>query len=72
MYLVVEIQKSDLTTLSHIVTVHNTLNDADSKFHQVLSYAAVSELPLHGAVILSENGNTIRTQTYKHEVSDQQ
>ena len=67
MYLVVEIQKPDDATLNHLVTVHDNLNAADSKFYQVLSYAAVSELLLHGAVILSENGNIVRTQIYKHD-----
>ena len=65
MFLVIEIQKTG-NQLSHIVTTHETQNEAESKFYTVLSYAAVSELDLHAATILREDGRCIRTGCYEH------
>lgn len=67
MYVVVELQKSNDTTIASLVTTHQTLPEAESKFHQVLSYAAVSNIPLHSCVLLNEDAYVIKTQSYSHE-----
>jgi len=67
MYVVVELQKSNDTTIASLVSTHQTLAEAESKFHQVLSYAAVSTLPLHSCVLLNEDAYVIRTQSYSHD-----
>lgn len=67
MYVVVELQKSDDNTINSIVSTHQTLNDAESKFHQVLSYAAVSNVQLHSCVLLNEDAYTIKSESYSHE-----
>ena len=67
MYVVVELQKSADDTIASLVTTHQTLNDAESKFHQVLSYAAVSNLPLHSCVLLNEDAYVVKTESYAHE-----
>ena len=66
MYIVLEIQK-DNNTLSLLNTTHETLNEAESKYHTILAYAAQSTLTLHGAVLLTEEGQTMRSECYKHE-----
>lgn len=66
MYVVVELQKMSDTQLAHLVTSHETLQEAQSKFHQVLSYAAVSKIPLHSCVLLGEDGYNIKTESYSH------
>lgn len=72
MYLVIELQKNSEGTLSNLVTTHETLQEADSKFHQVLSYAAVSAISLHSATILSERGKMIRNECYEHKETEQE
>lgn len=64
MFLVMEIQKSTDSTLSSIVTQHDNLRDAKSKYHLILSYAAKSGLPRHSAAILHEDGHTMAYESF--------
>lgn len=65
MYLVIEMQKSG-DTLSAINYAFNSQNEAESKYHALLSVAAVSDVPVHSAVMLSEEGFPMRNECYKH------
>lgn len=67
MFIVLELQKNSDGTVGNIVYTFDTLNEADSKFHNILSYAAVSDVPIHSAVILSERGKLIKTDSYEHK-----
>ncbi len=67
MYVVVELQKTDENTIASLVSTHQTLQDAQSKFHQVLSYAAVSNIPLHSCVLLNEDAYVVKTESYSHD-----
>lgn len=66
MYIVIELQKNMAGAVSNLVTCHDTLAEAESKFYSVLAAAAVSDLPSHSAAILSEEGFPVRHQGYKH------
>lgn len=76
-YYVVEIQQYANGEYGHIV--HYAFDeDADtarlkgeSKFHQVLAAAAISELPCHSAIMFSTEGFPIMHQCYKHGVAPQ-
>ena len=76
-YYVVEIQTYANGTFGHIV--HYVYDeDADkarlkgeAKFHEILSFAAVSELPCHSAIMFSTEGFPIMHQAYKHDVPPQ-
>ena len=67
MYVVIELQKYSDERMGNIVTTHATLNEAESKFHQVLSAAAMSSVLLHSCVLLNEDGYTIKVESYSHE-----
>ena len=41
---------------------------AESKYHEVLASAAISELPQHSATLLTCDGRAIMNQCYKHEI----
>lgn len=71
MYLVIEIQKSEDGKISNIVTSHETRAEADSKWHQILSYAAVSGLPCHSAIILREDATPCDWKSYPQGAEDQ-
>lgn len=66
-YLVVEMQKQADGSLAHLVDSFTDRNIAEQKYHTVLSFAAVSDLPVHTAVLLSEEGNVIKKEIYRHE-----
>ena len=40
---------------------------AESKYHEVLAAAAVSELPQHSATLLTSDGRCVMNQCYRHE-----
>lgn len=41
---------------------------AESKYHEVLAAAAISNLPSHAAIMFSSEGYPLLHQCYKHEV----
>lgn len=47
-------------------TEEQNRQDAESEWHRVLQYAAISANPVHGAVILRNDGLQIAAQSYKH------
>lgn len=69
MYVVIELQKNG-DSIANIVTSHDVRDDAESKYHQILSAAAISTVELHSAVMLNENGNPIKHEVYKHEAEE--
>ena len=66
MYIVIELQKDAKGEVSNIVTGHSTLADAESKYYSILASAAISEIPVHSAIVVSEEGFPVRNQCYKH------
>ncbi len=67
MYIVSEIQTNKDGVVGILNTQHENYNEAESKFHNILSYAAVSTLPCHAAVIMTNEGMIMANQYYKHE-----
>lgn len=67
-YLVIEIQTSWDGTVGNIVTAHDTREQAESKYHAVLSAAAISTIMKHSAVIMDEEGAVLGSMCYRHEM----
>ena len=65
-FVVIELQKHEDGKVANIVTQKDTQPEAESLYHSVLAAAAVSKLPVHSAVILSEEGFPLMHQCYKH------
>lgn len=70
MYIVIEIQKNQNGQVATLVDSYEDRNTAEQKYHQVLAAAAVSSLPVHTAVMLMEDGYSIKKETYRHEVQE--
>ena len=66
MYIVIELQKNTEGQVSNIVTGYENLAEAESKYYAVLSAAAIGSVPVHSAVIVSEEGFPVKHQCYKH------
>lgn len=65
MVIVMEIQVGE--TVSTIVESYADPFQAESKFHQILTAAAVSSVPKHSAVILNDEGQMMKHECYIHE-----
>lgn len=64
-YIVIEAQTKDGTT-ALLTSVHASQNEAERKYHLVLSAAAVSSLDRHSASMLDETGYCLKSQCYEH------
>lgn len=67
MYIVIELQKNAEGVVSNIVTSYENLAEAESKYYSVLAAAAISKIPVHSAIIVSEEGFPVKNQCYKHQ-----
>ena len=74
-YYIIEIQQNATGEFGHIV---HWAYDADptkarlkaeSKYHEVLAAAAISELPQHSASLLTSDGRCIMNQCYRHTIA---
>lgn len=76
-YYIVEIQTYADGTFGHLVHWESDENagmarmKGESKFHEVLAAAAISELPCHSAIMFTTEGFPIMHQCYKHAVAPQ-
>ena len=67
MFVVIELQKTlvnDSEVLSQITTIHETRSEAEQKYHNILSHAAVSGILSHSATMLDETGHYIKSENY--------
>lgn len=65
-YIVIELQKDTEGVVSNIVTEHKSIAEAESKYYTILASAAVGNIPIHSAIIVSEEGFPVKNQCYKH------
>ena len=65
MYIVIEIQTGE--QVATLVNAYADRNVAENKYHTILAAAAVSEVPKHGAVMLTDEGVRLKSECYIHE-----
>lgn len=70
MYIVIELQYTAQGQLSNIATSYNTIAEAWNKYYTILAYAAISETPVHSAVILDRSGRSIAHNSFEHQRVD--
>lgn len=66
-YLVIEIQTNTDGTVGNLVYSYDNRNEAESKYHAVLSAAAISALPMHTCDLIQADGVLLARQCYVHE-----
>ena len=66
MFLIVGIQAWNDGTLQHLEQTASNYDEAMSKWHGVLQYAAVSAVPKHSCCVLNSAGVQIAIMTYTH------
>lgn len=66
-YIVIELQKiKEDADISTIVVTKDTKEEAESTYYSILAAAALSTIPVHGAIIFDELGNPLKNNSYKH------
>ena len=65
-FIVLEIQTAQDGTTGTLVNAYTNQNEAESRYHQVLAAAAISALPTHAAVLLTDHGQTLKHDAYDH------
>lgn len=65
-YLVIEIQTNGEGTVGNIVSTYSDRNLAMQKYHTILAAAAVSSLASHAAVILTQEGQLLARDLFRH------
>jgi hypothetical protein len=66
MYIVLEIQTNNGTTSILPAQTFADSAHAEAAFHGILSFAAVSSVEKHGAVILNDDCQRVRSECYYH------
>lgn len=66
-YIVIEMQTSAQGAVGTLVTAYDSYNLAQQKYHTVLAAAAVSQLAIHSAAILSPYGELIEGKAYRRD-----
>lgn len=66
MYIVIELQTNADGVVANLVYQYNSRDEAESKFHYILAAAAVSTLPVHAAVMLTNAGTMVKSEYYRH------
>ena len=68
-YVVIELQDMG-SQVANLVTPYDSVNQAEQKYHEVLSAAAVSQVPVHSAIMLNSEGQYIKSEAYDHRTQE--
>lgn len=68
--IVTEIQKFADGGMSTPSYAYDSQLSAEAKYHAILASAAVSALPVHAAIMFSEEGFPLKHECYKHEITE--
>ena len=75
-YIVLEMQTNNGTTALVPPAIYTTRQEAESKYHLILTSAAVSQIEEHAASILTGDGRLVRNECYRHpkiaEITEQE
>lgn len=67
MYVIIELQKnSDGTVAVSPAHTANTFLEAKSTFFSLCATAAISQVPVHSVVLLSETGQELGLESFNH------
>lgn len=68
-YIVIEFQTDD-DNVATIVNQYSDLQQAESAYHQILTFAAVSTIEYHGALLMNSEGAVYHSDRFTHPVDD--
>lgn len=65
-YIVIEMQTDTNNEVGTIINKYTEHDKAMQKYFQILAAAVVSKVPIHTAVIITETGRVVRSETFSH------
>ena len=65
-FTVIEIQNG---VVGQNVWTYDNINEAESKYHLILSVAAVSSVELHAVALLNGTGFCLKHESYTHQIT---
>lgn len=65
MFIVIELQANG-EQVSTITQNYANQNEAESRYHQILAAAAISQVPVHSAIVMDEKCIVYQCATYEH------
>lgn len=65
MFIVMEIQQTG-DQVAVLTNNYSSQNEAESRFHQIMASAAISEVPVHSALVMDEKCTIYQCGTYEH------
>lgn len=71
-YIVIEIQQNLDGTIGNFVFSYDDRNQAESKYHSILASAAVSQVYIHSAVLMTSTGVQVAHGSYTHAEEEEQ
>ena len=66
MYIVIELQTNAEGVVGSLVYKYDSRDEAEGKYHNILAAAAISSLPVHAAVMLTNAGTMVKSEYYRH------
>lgn len=66
MYIVIELQTNADGAVGNLVYKYDSRDEAEAKYHSILAAAAISALPVHAAVMLTNAGTMVKSEFYRH------
>lgn len=66
-YIVIELQTNG-DNVSTLTTQYDSLPQAESAYHQILVYAAISQVEWHGALLMNSQGAVYKQECFSHLV----
>lgn len=63
-YIVLEIQTNANDEVATLLTSYNERSAAENKYYTILAAAALSELQVHSAMILTNLGTIVKSETF--------
>lgn len=67
-YIIIELQTNGNVTAIAPVLVYSDRLEAESKFHDIMRYAAISTVEVHSCIMMTEDGFVVRKESYRHPV----
>ena len=64
-YIVIELQTTS-DNVSTLTTQYDSLSQAESAYHQILVYAAISQVEWHGALLMNSQGSVYKQECFNH------
>ena len=68
-FVTIEMQKLSDGNIATLTFAFATQPEAESKFYSIMAVAALSDVPIHSALVVDAHGGIVRSGSYTHELS---